>query len=100
MKVMPGGEAFYYKYEKGELMGAVLTHVDDFLMVRTDEFVEKLRVGIAEVLTVLKVERDIFLFTGWDVHKYEDGVIVSMEEYAKSLKEIENIKWQIGTKGL
>ena len=63
LKVMLGDEAFYYMHEKGELMGAVLTHVDDFFMVGTDEFVEKLRVGIAEDLIVLKVERDRFQFT-------------------------------------
>ena len=77
---------------RGEFIVAVLTHVDDFFMVRTAEFVEKLRVGIAEALTVSKVERDRFRFTGWDVQKYEDGVLVSMEEYANSLKDIENIR--------
>ena len=60
LKVMPGDEAFYYIHEKGELMGAVLTHVDDFFMIENNEFVEKLRVGIAEVLTVSMVERDRF----------------------------------------
>ena len=33
MKVMPRDEAFYYLHERGELIGAVLTHVDDFFMV-------------------------------------------------------------------
>ena len=33
LKVMPGDEAFFYMYERGELMGASLTHVDDFFMV-------------------------------------------------------------------
>ena len=57
LKVMPGYEAFYYIHERGELIGAVSTHVDDFFMVGTDEFVEKLRVGIAEVSMF---ERDRF----------------------------------------
>ena len=92
LKIMPGDEAFYFMHDRGELMGAVLTHVDDFFMVGTDEFLEKIRIGIAEALTVSKVERDRFRFTGWDVQNYEDGVMVSMEEYGNSLKEIENIR--------
>ena len=54
MKVMPRDEAFYYLHERGELIGAVLTHVDDFFKVATDEFVEKLRVGIAEAFDCVK----------------------------------------------
>ena len=30
LKVKPGNEAFYYMHDQGELMGGVLTHVDDF----------------------------------------------------------------------
>ena len=62
LKVMPGDEVFYYMHERGELMGAVLTHVEDFFMVGTEEFVEKLRVGMAEALTVSKVERQVSIY--------------------------------------
>ena len=61
IKVMLRDEAFYFMHDKdGEFMGAVLTHVDDLFIVGTDEFVEKFRVGIAEALTVSKVESDRF----------------------------------------
>ena len=36
LKVMPGYEAIFYMHERGELMGAVLTHVDDLYMVGRD----------------------------------------------------------------
>ena len=72
-------------HEKGELQGAMLTHVDDFVIAGKESFVEKIRMGIAEVLTVSKVERDKFRFTGWDVERFEDVVKVSMKDYANSM---------------
>ena len=58
LKFVPGDEAFYFMHNRGELMGAVLTHVDDFLVVRSHDFLDKMRIGIAEALTVSKVGRD------------------------------------------
>ena len=58
LKVMEGDEAFYYLHEEGELQGAVLTHVDDLILDERAEFIENIRAGIADVLTVSKVERD------------------------------------------
>ena len=37
LKVMEGDEAFYYLHQDGELMGAVITHVDDFTLVEPRE---------------------------------------------------------------
>ena len=95
---MPGGEAFYYMHERGELMGAVLTHVDDFIITESEEFVEKNIVRIVEVLTVSKLGRDKFIFTAWDMQKYENGERVCMREYADSFKLIENIQRRIDTR--
>ena len=64
MKVMPRDEAYYHMHEEGECQCSVLTHVDDFVVAGKENFVEKIRLGIAEVLTVTKVERDKFRFTG------------------------------------
>ena len=63
-KVMPGYEAFYYLYENEHLKGAVWTHVDDLILAGNKEFIEMIRVEIAQVLTVSKVEKDKFIFTG------------------------------------
>ena len=56
LMVMPGDKAFYYMHEEGELQSAVLIHVDDFVIAGKKSFVERIRIGIAEVLTVSKVE--------------------------------------------
>ena len=54
--------------------------MDDFVIAGNESFVERIREGIAEVLTVSEVERDKFRFTDWDVERYEDVVNVSMKD--------------------
>ena len=44
------------------------------------------------VLTVSKVERDKFHFTGLDVCGEAGKISVSMNDYVQSLKEVENIR--------
>ena len=66
LKIMPKDKAFYYLHEQGELQGAVLTHVDDFTIIGNENFLEK---GILDTLTIFKVEKDKFRFTGWDIEK-------------------------------
>ena len=41
LKVMEGDEAFYYLHRDGELMGAVITHVDDFTLAGTEDFIKE-----------------------------------------------------------
>ena len=40
-KVMEGDEAFYYRDRNGKLIGAVITHVDDFTLAGTKEFIKE-----------------------------------------------------------
>ena len=44
---------------------------------------------LSATLDVSKVEDDSFRFTGIDIKKVEDGIEISMEDYAESLEEIE-----------
>ena len=77
---MPRDEAFYYLHEDGQLKGLVLTHVNDLILTGDGEYIKKIREGIAHILTVSKVERDRFRFTGWDIERCADGRIrVSMK---------------------
>ena len=41
LKVMEGDEAFYYLHQSGELMGAVIMHVDDFTLAGTEDFIKE-----------------------------------------------------------
>ena len=70
----------------------MLTHVEDFSLGGTDSFIDRVMNGIQKVLTVSKVERDSFCFTGIDVSSKKDSIEISMEAYSKSIVTIENIR--------
>ena len=79
-------------YEEDGLQGAVLTHVDDLILVGSATFIEKIRAGIADELTVLKVEKDKFRFARCDIEKFEDQVRGTMKDYARSMEKITEIR--------
>ena len=65
--------------------GLFSSHVDDFILAGSDAFLEELTKKIAEKLQISKLEDDEFRFTGKDLKKDNDVIVVSMEDYAKSL---------------
>ena len=48
--------------------------------------------NLSKVLTVSKIEKGSFRFTGIDVQKVNDEIILSMNDYAKSIEEIKEIR--------
>ena len=60
LKVMEGDEAFYYFHRNGELIGMVITHVDDFTLAGTEAFVSGVIETVSQQLLVSKIERDNF----------------------------------------
>ena len=72
MKILPGDEAFYYKNVDGQLLGMVITHVDDFQIAGKSDFIDPLLQKLNETLTVSKVERDHYRFTGIDVTRVRE----------------------------
>ena len=92
MKTLEGDEAFYYLHNGNELMGMVLSHVDDFTIAGCEVFVKDVIKTIERELTVSKVEQNSFGFTGVDVKKTENSIEVSMEDYVESLQEVKNIR--------
>ena len=69
-----------------------MTHVDNFEVAGTPEFLKEIISVVEDELTVLKVEEDTFRYTGLDVKIVSEGIKISMEDYSKSLKEITEIK--------
>ena len=57
-----------------------------------DEFVERIVKGIERKVTVSKVEKDVFRFTGLDVKAGNGKIEVSMENYANLVEEIKEIR--------
>ena len=64
-----------------------MTNVDYLILAGDEDFIEKIRRGIAHVLKVSKVVKNRFRFTGWDMEKFGDRVIVLMKDYGKSMEE-------------
>merc|ERR1712030_281970 len=81
-----------FLHEGGHLQGAVLTHVDDFSLAGTDSFVEKVIRQVEQQLTVSKVEKDKFRFTGFDISAVEDGIEITMADYVKSMEDVKHIR--------
>ena len=77
---------FYYLFQDGELKGAVQTHVDDFNIAATKWFIDIMIEGVAKMLTISKVERGKFWFTGLDVLKQEDNIVLSMSNVWRMLQ--------------
>ena len=90
MRKLDGDEAVYYMIgDKGDLEGMVSTHVDDFDLAGKKRFVDKVTEEIGKALDVSTVESNCFRFTGIDVEKVKEGIDISIEDYAKSLEDIQ-----------
>ena len=57
---MIGDEEFYYLYRDGNLIGGVITYVDDFTIAGTEDFIKEILKAIEDELTIFKVEKDNF----------------------------------------
>ena len=64
------------------------TCVDDFDLAGTKSFVERVTKKVSTSLDVSEVEDYKFRYTGIDIKKVENGIEISMDEYAESLEEI------------
>ena len=80
----------YYKKNKiRKLEGMISTCVDDFDIAGELSFVDMVTRKVSEVLDVSIVEDDKFRYTGIDIKKVEDGIEISIDEYAESWEEIQ-----------
>ena len=89
---MEGDKTYYYKHQYNELKGAVITHVDDFTLAGTEDFIKEVLETVARELTVSKIEKDSFRYTGIDVTTVDDGIEIEMEDYVASLEEVKEIR--------
>ena len=49
-------------------------------------------ISVNKLLTISKVEKNTFRFTGVDFHRTEEFITVSMEDYAKSIQKIDHFR--------
>ena len=84
--------AFFYLHKNGELLAMVSSHVDDFEIAAEEEFGLKIIKNIEKHLTISKIEKDKFRFTGVDIERTRDSIVMSMEDYAASLTKIDHFR--------
>ena len=92
---IPGDEALYVKKVNGKTEAVVLTHVDDFQVGSSKKFLEELVKVLTEGgMEISKIEKETFRFTGIDISRSKDKreIMVSMQEYADSIKEVGEIR--------
>ena len=69
-------------------MGIVSTHMDDFSLAGSEDFLNTVTEDIREALDISKIEDGQFRFTGIDVKQIDDRIEISMDDYAASLEDI------------
>ena len=92
LNTLPGEDAVYYQHKNGKLIGMILSHVDDFTITGTSEFVNRIVEGLKKIFTISKIEENNFRFTGLDVKTNDEQIEISMEDYADSINEIKEIR--------
>ena len=92
LKVMEGDESFYYLHRDGDLIGRVITHIDDFTLAGTEAFINEVIETVSRELTVSKIERDNFRYTGIDVKTTEDSIEIKMQDYVDILEEVTEMR--------
>merc|ERR1712101_34810 len=92
LNTLPGDDAVYFQHINGNLIGMILSNVDEFTITGTNEFVNRIVEGLKKIFTRYKIEENNFRFTGLDVKTTDEGIEISMEDYANSITEIQDIR--------
>ena len=83
---------FFYLNKNGNLLAMISSHGDDFKIAADEEFRLEIIERIRKHLTISKVEKNEFRFTGVDFKRTETSVTMSMEDYAPSLTKIDHFR--------
>ena len=82
---MEGDKVFYYLHRDGILKGGIIMHVDNFTIAGTSDFIKDVLDMVETELTISKVKKDNFHFTGLDIFTVEDGIEIEMADYVVSI---------------
>ena len=76
---------FYYKNEKGEIIGMCVTHIDDFLYCGTPQFHEEVIQKVKDRYVIGAEEDTTMTFTGWQLKQTVAGIELSQAAYTDSI---------------
>ena len=72
---MPGDDTFYYRHKKeGDLEGMISSHVDDFVLAGTEDFLSEIAKVVEKKFYISKLEDKQLRFTGIDMKSENDTI--------------------------
>ena len=72
----------------GSLNGVVVTHVDDFVYYRTEQWHKLVFVKILKTFPVSRIEECSFKYLGLNVIQNGEGIMFDQKQYVKSLTPV------------
>ena len=76
---------YFCKDQKGEITGAMASHVDDLIYVGDPECTNKIIGKIIKIFKISKHEIEDFVFTGWSLKQDNTGITLSQKDYLDNL---------------
>ena len=92
MKTMDGDKAFYFQHQGEVIQGCIITYVNDFKIAGRKDFVDRVLNLVEVELTISKIERDNFRYTGLDISTVKEGIEIEMKDYVNSLQDVGEIR--------
>ena len=77
---------FFYHNEKGELIGVVGLHVDDFIHCGTEFFNKEILAKVLEAFQMGTSETNLFMYTGFMLNQDDQGINLDQEKYVDGVK--------------
>ena len=80
--------ASFYWYEKDVLSGVLIMHVDDYFYGGTQTFEDLIMANVKKEFQIGHQADGVFKYIGLEVSQSKDGIIMSQNEYLKSVQPI------------
>ena len=77
---------YFMKDADGNIIGVLLTHIDDILWAGTQEFDDTVIRKIKEKFVIGKEEESVLTFTGWNLTQDASGITLTQSSYTENLK--------------
>ena len=90
-------KAVFRWYHKGDLQGAILLHVDDFLFCGIKLFQKEVTENAVVAFEVGMRKCDAFKYVGLNVQRKANGIVMHQDEYVNELQEIDVMALQCET---
>ena len=79
---------FLWHNKDGSLNGMVVTHVDDFVYCRTEQWHKLVFVKILKTFRISRIEECSFKYLGLNVIQNGEGIMIDQKQYVKSLTPV------------